>query len=185
MRSFIHRVFPVLLLAAFACGGSGADDAADASAVEEAPAREAVDAAPSAAPAPATPAVAVPPGTEMMVHKPTYCGCCTDWVDHVRSAGFEVAVEETDRPDAVKDELGVPEALRSCHTAEVGGYVVEGHVPADVIARLLEEKPDVEGIAVPGMPIGSPGMEADDGTTQPYDIVAFDASGETTVYDSR
>lgn len=163
---------PALVTAfALACGGGGAADAPS-------PPGESA----SATPAATYDAVASVP---VKVYKPTYCGCCTGWVDHLEHAGYTVEVEETDRPDEIKDALGVPAGLRSCHTAEIGGYVVEGHVPVDVIARLLEERPDVTGIAVPGMPVGSPGMEAADGTTEPYDVVAFDASGGTRVYESR
>ena len=106
------------------------------------------------------------------------CGCCVEWAEHVRE-GMAAEVITTDHPDmaSLKDELGVPEALRSCHTMEVGGYVIEGHVPAADIARLLEERPaGVRGLAVPGMPVGSPGMEMG-GRTQPYQVVAFGDGG--------
>ncbi len=122
--------------------------------------------------------------TKVKVYKPTFCGCCASWVEHLRTAGFEVEVQETDELELVKSELGVPSELESCHTAEVEGYVIEGHVPADVIARLLTERPEVRGIAVPGMPAGSPGMEAD-GQTDPFDIVSFDEKGQTSVYETR
>jgi len=175
MTSTFGRSIPALAIVfALACGGSG-----EAGAPAPAESHEAVG---SAAPAAVSDAVASVP---VKVYKPTYCGCCTGWVEHLEHAGYTVEVEETDRPDEIKDELGVPAGLRSCHTAEIGGYVVEGHVPVDVIARLLQERPEVTGIAVPGMPVGSPGMEAADGRTDPYDIVAFDASGGTRVYESR
>lgn len=98
--------------------------------------------------------------------------------------GFNVEVEETEQLLAVKAEHGVPMQLEACHTATVDGYVIEGHVPGDVVARLLEERPDVAGLAVPGMPIGSPGMEMGD-LGDPYDIFTFDAAGATTVFESR
>lgn len=123
--------------------------------------------------------------TKVKVHKSAYCGCCANWVEHLRKEGFEVEVHETEELARVKSELGVPTELESCHTAEVEGYVVEGHVPADVIARLLTERPDVRGIAVPGMPAGSPGMETSDGQTEPFDIVSFDETGQTAVYETR
>jgi hypothetical protein len=123
--------------------------------------------------------------TKVKVYKPTFCGCCASWVEHLRTAGFEVEVQETDELERVKSELGVPPELESCHTAEVEGYVIEGHVPADVIARLLTERPEIRGIAVPGMPAGSPGMEANDGQTEPFDIVSFDETGQTAVYETR
>lgn len=98
--------------------------------------------------------------------------------------GFDVEVEETDQLLAVKAEHGVPRHLEACHTATVDGYVIEGHVPGDVVTRLLEERPEVAGLAVPGMPIGSPGMEMGD-RVDPYDIFTFDEAGATTVFESR
>jgi hypothetical protein len=106
-----------------------------------------------AAPSPA------PPAKSMRVYRSPSCGCCGGWVDHLRAGGFEVAVEMLDDVSPVAERLGVPERLRSCHTGEAGGYFVEGHVPAADVERLLKERPDARGIAVPGMPIGSPGME--------------------------
>jgi hypothetical protein len=125
-----------------------------------------------------------PAGIPMKVYKTATCGCCQKWVDHVKAAGFAPAVEEVASVDPMKDKAGVPAALRSCHTALVQGYVIEGHVPADVIHRLLKEKPKVLGIAVPGMPAGSPGMEMGD-RKDAYEIVAFTRDGKTTVYDKR
>jgi hypothetical protein len=107
----------------------------------------------------------------MTVFKSPYCGCCAAWVDHVRAAGFTVDVRETDNLAPVKAMAGVPDDAHSCHTATIDGYVVEGHVPADRIARLLAERPAIAGIAVPGMPIGSPGMEGPG--AQPYRVVTF------------
>ncbi len=94
-----------------------------------------------------------------------------------------MTVHEQYNVTPVKNEMGVPRQLRSCHTARVGGYVVEGHVPADVVKKLLEEKPDVAGVAVPGMPMGSPGMEGF--RKDPYDIIAFSKSGKSSIYASR
>ena len=108
------------------------------------------------------------------------CGCCEEWADHVH-AGMqaEIAVEERSDMGAIKDREGVPVDLRSCHTMVVDGYVIEGHVPAADIARLLRERPEgIEGIAVPGMPIGSPGMEIGD-RTQPYQVIAFGSAGRS------
>jgi hypothetical protein len=121
--------------------------------------------------------------TEITVYKSPSCGCCTAWVDHVKANGF--AVKAKDIPDltALKRHYGVTPELASCHTSFVGGYVVEGHVPADVIAKLLKEKPKVKGIAVPGMPMGSPGMEGP--RSERYDVIAFDSTGKTRVYVSR
>ena len=121
---------------------------------------------------------------EVMVYKSPTCGCCEKWVSHMSEACFDM--KTTDVPDVVpiKKKYGLPAGLGSCHTAIVEGYVVEGHVPADVVKRLLEEKPDVVGISVPGMPIGSPGMEQGD-RVDSYEIVTFDSEGNTSVYATR
>lgn len=109
------------------------------------------------------------------VHKDPNCGCCTGWADHLTKAGFEVKTMDTARLDAVKKRLGVPSDLAACHTAEVEGYVIEGHVPALALKRFLSEKPNVAGLAVPGMPIGSPGMEG--GTPETYTVIQFGPEG--------
>ena len=119
--------------------------------------------------------------TQMTVHKDPNCGCCTAWAGLAQQAGYEV--ERIDSADlgAIKDRLGVPDELWSCHTVEIGGYVIEGHVPFDAVSRLLEERPDVTGIAVPGMPAGSPGM-GDDPAAR-YDIIAWGGeAGDGAVY---
>lgn len=117
---------------------------------------------------------------KMTVTKEPSCGCCGAWVDHVRKAGFPVEVVESPGVNRLKTRLGVPQALASCHTAEVSGYVIEGHVPADAIKRLLAEKPKARGIAVPGMPVGSPGMEIEGVQNDTYDVVLFGAARQTT-----
>jgi hypothetical protein len=109
------------------------------------------------------------------VHKDPNCGCCIGWADHLTKAGFEVKTIDTATLSAVKERLGVPADLAACHTAEVEGYVVEGHVPAAAVRRLLEERPRATGLAVPGMPMGSPGMEG--GTPEPYAVVQFGPQG--------
>ena len=109
------------------------------------------------------------------VHKTPWCGCCAAWVDHLHDEGFEVIVKEEEDLTPIRSRLGVRDELMSCHTAEVDGYVVEGHVPAREIRRLLEEKPDVNGVSVPGMPQGSPGMETPNAPDR-YDVIIF--SGE-------
>ena len=106
-----------------------------------------------------------------VVYRDPTCGCCHKWVEHLEANGFGTTVHDSARMAAVKARLGVPKALASCHTAEIGGYVIEGHVPADAIKRLLEEKPKARGLAVPGMPIGSPGMEGPD--PEVYEVVLF------------
>ena len=120
------------------------------------------------------------------VFKSPTCGCCVKWNAHMTAAGY--GVNSSDRTDmnAIKDEHRIPSALRSCHTALVAGYVVEGHVPADIVAKLLAEKPaGVVGIAVPGMPAGSPGMESPDGFKTPYQVMAFTKDGQSRVYATR
>ena len=114
------------------------------------------------------------------MYKSPTCGCCASWVDHLRAYGFPTETVETDDVQAVKAEHGVPAALQSCHTAVVDGYVVEGHVPAADVARLLSEAPEATGLAVPGMPVGSPGMEQGD-AVQPYDVLLV-ADGQTSVF---
>jgi hypothetical protein len=112
------------------------------------------------------------------VHKDPACGCCTDWVQHLHGAGFTTKVIDMRELDPVKQRLGVPDDLAACHTAEVTGYVIEGHVPAGAIRRLLREKPTAKGLAVPGMPVGSPGMEG--GTPERYDVILFGPEGRQT-----
>ena len=119
------------------------------------------------------------------VYKTPWCGCCKLWVDHLRKAGFTVEVHEVEDLDAEKDRMGVPADKRSCHTAQVAGYYVEGHVPAADIKRLLKEKPKAEGLVLPGMPLGSPGMEMPDGRAQPFAVELVDAKGRTTVFASH
>ena len=109
------------------------------------------------------------------VYKNEGCGCCGDWEKHMRTAGFRVESHSLADVTPMKRKLGVPDALRSCHTATVEGYVLEGHVPADDVKRMLRERTRTRGLAVPGMPIGSPGMEQ--GPPQPYATIAFDESG--------
>lgn len=106
------------------------------------------------------------------VYKTPWCGCCTAWVDHMRDAGFAVRVTEMEDLEPFKASHGVTADLASCHTALIGGYVVEGHVPASDVARLLKERPEATGLAVPGMPVGSPGMEMG-GEGDPYEVVLF------------
>ena len=129
-------------------------------------------------------ASAVPVAAEtlpkMTVTKDPGCGCCGAWVEHVRKAGFAVEVIESADVNRLKVRLGVPQALASCHTAEIGGYVVEGHVPADAIKRLLAQRPQARGLAVPGMPVGSPGMEVAGVEDDPYDVLLFGSAGQTT-----
>lgn len=117
------------------------------------------------------------------VYKDPACECCARWVKHLSAHGFVVSVRDVGNVDDIKRTMNVPPALQSCHTAVIGRYVVEGHVPADLIRRFVAEKSSWAGLAVPGMPNGSPGME--DGRTDHYTVVAFDRSGKTRVYATR
>ncbi|HEX6939082.1 MAG TPA: DUF411 domain-containing protein [Longimicrobiales bacterium] len=117
------------------------------------------------------------------VYKSPTCGCCRKWVEHVRKHGFEVVTHDTQDMTQVKAASGVPGELASCHTAIVDGYVIEGHVPADLIRRMLDERPQILGLAVPGMPMGAPGMEGP--YKEDYDVLAIRRDGTTEVYASR
>lgn len=107
------------------------------------------------------------------------CGCCLAWADHLRASGFEVSVVDDPAINRVKARLGVPRDLTSCHTAEVAGYAIEGHVPAGAIKKLLSERPAIKGLSVPGMPVGSPGMEVEGREPDTYDVVAFGPAGNS------
>ena len=128
------------------------------------------------------PAGAVAPAPVVTVYKSPTCGCCQNWVDYLRKNGFEVKTVDLEDMSDIKAASGVPRPLQSCHTAVVGGYVVEGHVPVDAIRKLLADEPKLMGIAVPGMPVGSPGMEVPGTPAQPYDVVAWDKTGKTSVF---
>lgn len=116
-------------------------------------------------------ALAAPPG--IVVHKDPNCGCCSEWAAHLRAAGFAVELRDSSEVNRIKARLGVPFDLASCHTAQVAGYIVEGHVPASEIVRLLSERPVAAGLAVRGMPVGSPGMEVPGQPPDEYDVVLF------------
>jgi hypothetical protein len=115
------------------------------------------------------------------VVKSPYCGCCAHWVDYLRAEGFDVRVTEAEDVTPAARRLGVPDDLRSCHSASIEGYAIEGHVPAADIRRLLAERPAAAGIAVPGMPLGSPGMEVGD-RQDPYEVLLVDRTGQTSVF---
>jgi len=124
-------------------------------------------------------------GPVVEVWKDPNCGCCKDWVAHLQSSGFVVRVNDSGNT-AARARLGIPQQLGSCHTALVGGYAVEGHVPAREIRRLLKERPDAIGLSVPGMPVGSPGMDAPAyaGRTDPFDVLLVQRDGQARVYQS-
>jgi len=194
MSSFPRRaaVLAALLSASLvaACGGDSAPASAAAADPSAAAAPAAVS-APATVSAPAPPAGATPAGAtpavlasqQVVVYKTPTCGCCKAWVDHLRANGFDVVERDSADLAPVKAAHGVPGALESCHTAVVDGYVIEGHVPADLVAKLLAERPEVAGLAVPGMPAGSPGMEGP--YKEAYDVLAFQKDGRTTVYARR
>ena len=119
-------------------------------------------------------AVATP---KITVTKDPNCGCCNGWVEHLRSAGFAAETVDSSALNQIKAKLGVPRELASCHTAEVDGYVIEGHVPAPAIRRLLAERPQAKGLAVPDMPVGSPGMEVDGSPADEYTVFLFGEFG--------
>jgi hypothetical protein len=125
-----------------------------------------------------------PPLPEVLVYKNPNCGCCSKWADHMTKNGFTVTVREVGNMEEVRAQNHVKSTFSSCHTAVLGNYVVEGHVPADVIKQFLADAPDVRGLTVPGMPIGSPGMEQG-GRVDHYDILTFDDQGQTAVYAKR
>lgn len=167
-----YRSIAILSLSAFA---TSACTPAPQSGVEVAPTKASVGAV-------QVPALGPPSATAMpvmVVTKNATCGCCNAWVERMREAGFRVEVHDVDNLDAVKTRVGVPVGKGSCHTAEVGGYFIEGHVPAADIKRLLAEKPRVKGLVLPGMPLGSPGMELPGGSTQPYTVELVDQDGST------
>ena len=126
----------------------------------------------------AIPGPADAPAGVVQVYKTPQCGCCSNWVNYMRDEGFEVSAGEVDQSKlyAIKSEAELPENLASCHTAFVDGYVIEGHVPAREVRRLRKEKPDAVGLAVPGMPVGSPGMEMGE-RRDPYKVLLFDDQG--------
>jgi len=185
---FETRSIPFNLLLAVGCAltatscqadtrGSASTPGESHAATSPAPAAEIA----SPAQVPSTPVAASVAAEQLplvLVHKSASCGCCGAWVDHLREAGFTVRVNETEDLNPIKERLGVPYGKGSCHTAEVGGYMVEGHVPAGDIKRLLLERPQAKGLVLPGMPIGSPGMEVPDGTVEPYTVELVQPDGQ-------
>jgi hypothetical protein len=116
----------------------------------------------------------------LLVYKDPSCGCCTKWVDHMQENGFAVSVQHTTNMGQIKARYHVADQLQSCHTAVAGGYVIEGHIPADDVKRLLKDKPKVTGLTIPGMPASAPGMDMT--PYQPFTVLAFDESGKTSVF---
>lgn len=155
-------------------GGSATTQAAPADAVPAA-------AGPSTA-ASSDPAEADFQWPAMTVYKTPYCGCCVAWIEHAQAAGIPVEVVDVDDMGPAKQKLGVPYGKGSCHTAQIGGYLVEGHVPVGDIRRLLAERPDARGLVLPGMPAGSPGMEMPDGSAEAFTVELVAPDGTTTAW---
>ncbi len=118
---------------------------------------------------------------EITVYRTPTCGCCSGWIEHMKQEGFQVTDIKTTEIEKIKQQYNLPAGLESCHTSIADGYVIEGHIPALEVKRLLTEKPDVAGIAVPGMPLGTPGMEAGD-IKEPFQVLAFNQKGEIQVF---
>jgi len=119
---------------------------------------------------------------EVVMYKSPTCECCTGWAEHLRQAGFHVVENKREDMTAVKSEYGVPDKLASCHTALIAGYIIEGHVPATDVERLLKERPNVAGLTAPGMPMKSPGMQAAGQKPRGYDVLSFTKDGQTKVF---
>ena len=120
--------------------------------------------------------------TSITIYKSSTCGCCTKWVDHIRASGFSPAVHDEEEMDKLKDKLGVPANVRSCHTAQVEGYLIEGHVPASDIRRLLADRPKTAGLAVPDMPPLTPGMAPPGVEPRDFEVIAFKSDGTTRTF---
>lgn len=124
-------------------------------------------------------------GKEITVYKSPTCGCCSEWEKHLTKAGFKVTSKPTDNMPEVRKRFNVPDKMQSCHTAVVDGYVIEGHVPADDVKKLLTERPtDIAGLAAPGMPARSPGMQPEGEKPSGYDVLSFDKQGNSKVFAS-
>ncbi len=117
----------------------------------------------------------------VLVYKTPSCGCCSGWVEHMRAAGFPVTAKDVPNTTPARQQLGMPDEFAACHTASVGGYVIEGHVPAAEVRRLLGSRPAAIGLVVLGMPLGSPGMEVD-GRLDPYEVLLVDRKGASSVF---
>lgn len=178
-------LLPAMALSVAACGGPPDTAAASDANVPATSAASSDDASGTVAtdPAAGSPATGALPLVE--VFKSPSCGCCGGWVSHLEQAGFPVRVHEVEDLEPVRRQLGVPYGKGSCHTARVDGYIVEGHVPAGDIARLLAERPDARGLVLPGMPAGSPGMEMPDGYVQPYTVELAAHDGSTRAWSSH
>lgn len=126
----------------------------------------------------------IPNKPEITVYKSPSCGCCKGWESHLSKAGFKVTSKPTENMTEIRNQFGVPEKMSSCHTAVIEGYIIEGHVPASDIEKLLATRPDVVGLAAPGMPAKSPGMQPEGEIPANYDVLSFDRSGNAKVFTS-
>lgn len=171
-----HARLPLFALVAALASACSPATAPEAAPVAEAPAT-AVAPAPVAETAPSESLLPT-----LVVHKSPTCGCCSAWIEHVEKAGYPVEVVNEEDLNPLKLALGVPPGKGSCHTAIVGDYFIEGHVPVEDVARLLMERPDARGLTVPGMLVGSPGMEVPSGEVQPYTVYLVNKDGSTTPF---
>lgn len=122
-----------------------------------------------------------PAALNITVYHDPKCACCEDWLSHLQKHDFEVEAIKTSDMNSIKQRLGLPEKVASCHTAQINGYLIEGHVPADDIKRLLKQRPDIRGLSVPAMPVGTPGMERGE-RKDPFAVISFDKNNEIDVF---
>lgn len=172
-----------MAFAAVACSKAESADANVGAAASTEAAVPSATSATSAASAVSVASASSAPLVPIKVYKDPNCGCCKAWIEHLEKNGFKVEVVDMPDLSAVKSKYGVKNELQSCHTGVVGDYTIEGHVPADLILKMLKEKPAIAGLTAPGMPMGSPGMEG--AMKENYDILTFDRAGRTTVYAER
>lgn len=177
-RCLLATALSTALVSVGACAGP-TQPSADVSSTPAATAHADRSPTPAASADPATPRSQRP---LLVVTKNASCGCCGLWVKRMQQAGFQVQVHDTDNLDPIKRSVGVPAGKGSCHTAQIGGYFIEGHVPADDIKRLLTEKPSARGLVLPGMPAGSPGMETPGGGQPPYTVELVARDGSTSAF---
>jgi len=168
-RNFPSRFWPLLFAGLLLAGCNASNDTAQSSSA----AQEAI---------PVAAGESAKTGHEIVMYKSPTCGCCGNWAEHLRDAGFTVKEVKREDMDVIKAQYGVPEKLASCHTALVDGYIIEGHVPAADVERLLKERPNIAGLTAPGMPQNSPGMQNKGQKPEGYDVLAFDKNGNATVY---
>ena len=169
------RIAALAVVVAFSVTACSKDTPADTASQPATPSAQAT--------APATLASTNSELIPIKVYKDPNCGCCKEWVKHLEQNGFKVETMDMPYLSSVKSKHGVMPEIQACHTAVVGNYTIEGHVPADLILKMLKEKPAIAGLAVPGMPSGSPGMEG--GAKEKYNVLTFDRAGHTTVYAAR